>query len=132
MANLDPMRRELQRKARVTARNTARDLESRLRRTSPVDSGNMRQRTRATSRTTRTGAIIDVIVDTKYAHIVRSGQRPHVITPRQAGGVLAFRTGGQLVFARSVNHPGALGNSWWDNALRDVPGMLQRNWRGAG
>lgn len=132
MANLDSLRRELERKARLTVTNTARDLESRLRRSAPVDTGNMRQRTRATARTSRTGGRIDVIVDTDYAHIVRSGQRPHRITPRRQGGVLAFRSGGSLVFARSVNHPGARGNTWWDDALRDVPDLMQRNWRGTG
>lgn len=132
MANFDPMRRELERKARLTGTNTARDWESRLRRTSAVDTGNMRQRTRVTARTSRTGATLNAIVDTPYAHIVRSGQRPHRITPRRAGGVLAFRSGGSLVFARSVNHPGTTGNTWWDDALRDVGDMMQRNWRGTG
>ena len=132
MANLDPMRRALERKTRVVADGTARDLESRLRRSSPFDTGNMRQRTRATSKASRSGATIDVIVDTDYAHIVRGGQRPHRITPRSQGGVLAFRAGGRVVFARSVNHPGAAPRTWWDDALRDVPDLLARNWRGAG
>ena len=128
---LDQLRRELERKAAVTGRNTASDVESRLRRTSPTDTGNMRQRTRATAKTTRTGSIIDIIVDTDYAHILRSGQRPHVITPRNPGGVLAFEVAGQTVFARRVNHPGAQGNSWWDDVIRDIPDIMARNWRGA-
>jgi len=130
MASFDSMRRDLERKARLTATNTARDIESRLRRESPSASGNMRQRTTAKASTTTRGALIDIKVDTDYAHIVRGGQRPHVITPRRAGGVLRFQSGGRTVFARSVNHPGAQPRSWWDDALRDVPDLLQRNWRG--
>lgn len=130
MADLTALRRDLERRANITARNTASDWESRLRRTSPSDSGNMRQRTTVKARPTASGATIEAKVDTDYAHIVRSGQRPHTITPRTDGGVLAFRSRGSLVFARSVNHPGAQPNTWWDDALRDVPDLLQRNWNG--
>ena len=130
MASLDDMRRQLQRKARLAAANTASDLESRLRRTSPVDTGNMRSFTTAKAAPSAAGARIDVKVDTPYAHIVAHGQRPHVITPRRESGVLVFDVGGRTVFARSVNHPGAQARSWWADALREVPDMLQRNWNG--
>lgn len=42
----------------------------------------------------------------EYAGYVEFGTEPHVIKPKTAGGVLAFRVGGKLVFARKVNHPG--------------------------
>ena len=130
MAKLDAMRRQLERKARLTAAITASDLESRLRRTSPVDTGNMRAYTTAKSTPTAAGARIDVKVDTPYAHIVAHGQRPHVIRPRREGGVLVFDVGGRTVYARSVNHPGAQARTWWADALRDMPNILQRNWNG--
>lgn len=90
----------------------------------------MRSHTTVTSRPTAAGTRIEAKVDTRYAHIVAKGQRPHVITARP-GGVLAFRSGGQLRFARSVNHPGAQPRTWWDDALRDLPDMLQRSWDAA-
>jgi hypothetical protein len=130
MADFSDLRRQLQRKATIAAQATASDWESRLRRTSPVDSGEMRAKTTVKARPTASGATIEAKVDTTYAHIVSKGQRPHVITPRNPGGVLVFRQGGQIRFARSVNHPGAQPRTWWDDALRDVPDMLQRNWNG--
>ena len=130
MADLSDLRRQLRRKAEITGRNTASDVESRLRRESPLSSGNMRAQTTAKSTATTRGALIDIKVDTPYAHIVRSGQRPHVITPRNPGGVLVFQSRGETRFARSVNHPGAQGRSWWDDTLRATPDILARNWRG--
>lgn len=131
MADLSELKRTMQRRAVTACRTTASDIESRLRRTSPVDTGNMRAKTTAVATPTATGAQITIKVDTDYAHIVRKGQRPHVIRPRTEGGVLAFRSGGRLVFARSVNHPGAQPRTWWDDALRDLPGLLARNLRNA-
>jgi len=129
MPNFDGMRRDLERKARITGTRTARDIESRLRQEGPRSTGNMANRTTARSTPSARGAMIEIRVDTSYAHILRSGQRPHVITARQ-GGVLVFESRGQTVFARSVNHPGAQPRSWWDDTLRDMPDMLQRNWQG--
>lgn len=128
---LDNLQRELERKAAVAARGTAREVEHRLRRNSPVASGRMQANTTAKASLNARGALIEITVDTDYAHIVAGGQRPHVITPRRQGGVLAFDVAGRTVFARRVNHPGAQGNSWWDDTIRDLPDILERNWRGA-
>lgn len=130
MAALDPMRRELERKAAVAARNTAREWEARLQRESPVDTGLMRNQTTVRAKATRIGAAIEAKVDTPYAQIVARGQRPHQILPRRPGGVLAFEVDGRTVFTRRVSHPGAQPRTWWDDALRDMPDMLQRNWNG--
>lgn len=130
MADLSGLQRQLERKARIASATTASDLESRLRRTSPVDTGDMRAHTTVVSRPTATGTRIEAKVDTSYAHIVAHGQRPHIITAR-SGGMLAFRSGGQLRFAQSVNHPGAQGRTWWDDAIRDLPDLLARNWSNA-
>jgi hypothetical protein len=47
-----------------------------------------------------------LVNDTDYAWNVHNGTQPHVITPRTPGGVLRFETGGQVVYATHVNHPG--------------------------
>lgn len=47
-----------------------------------------------------------VFVGEKYGKYVEFGTRPHIIRPKNAK-MLAFRVGGQLVFARQVNHPGS-------------------------
>lgn len=130
MPRLDDLRRQLNRKVAVASRNTAAEWESRLRRTSPIDTGSMRNRTTVTARLNPRGSTIEARVDTPYAHIVAAGQRPHVITPRRPGGVLAFDVGGRTVFTRRVNHPGAQPRTWWADAVRDAPDMLARNWHG--
>jgi hypothetical protein len=57
--------------------------------------------------------------DVEYAQMVHDGTRPHVIRPRNAQ-VLRFRVGGQVVFARVVNHPGTRAQPFLDRALREV------------
>mgnify|MGYP001434200364 CR=1 FL=1 len=42
----------------------------------------------------------------KHAAYVEFDTKPHVIKPKNPDGVLAFRVGGKMVFAKSVNHPG--------------------------
>lgn len=128
---LDDLRLQLTRKVTTTARTTANEWERTLKRTSPYDTGNMADKTTAKVSASAGNITIEAKVDTEYAHIVRAGQRPHVIRPRSPGGVLAFRSRGEQVFARSVNHPGARPRTWWDDSLRDLPDMLQRNWRAA-
>lgn len=130
MPGFDDMRRQLERNTARAAARTASDVESRLRREGPADSGRMRSATNATSRATPRGAVIDISVNTPYAHIVASGQRPHRIEARQ-GGVLVFQSGGRTVFTKAVNHPGAQPNSWWDDTIRAIPDILLRNWVGA-
>lgn len=128
--SLDNLRLQLTQKVTGTARGFADEWERTLRLTSPIDTGEMQSKTTARVSASFGQVSITATVDTDYAHIVRRGQRPHTIRAR-GGGVLAFRTGGELRFARSVNHPGARPRTWWDDALRDVPQMLERNWRAA-
>ena len=52
-----------------------------------------------------------------HANFVHGGTRPHVIRPRSPGGVLAFKIGGQMVFAKRVNHPGTKANPFYDHAI---------------
>lgn len=49
-----------------------------------------------------------VVVGPTAAHapFVEFDTKPHIIKPKKAGGVLAFRAGGRTVIVRSVQHPG--------------------------
>lgn len=110
------------------AENTAAEWANELRRTSPVDTRNMLHQT--TTRVTRSGPRIHIeaAVDTDYARFVSEGTRPHVIRPRSARA-LRFTSGGRVVYARKVNHPGTQPNPWWRNQITRVPSYLRRYWR---
>ena len=41
-----------------------------------------------------------------YAAFVESGTAPHIIRPKSPDGVLRFEIGGEVIFAKYVNHPG--------------------------
>lgn len=125
---LDGLRNDLRSKTLSVAVAAAREWEQDLRRTSPVDTGEMVSRTTVTARPTPTGARIDAVVDTDYAEMVSEGTRPHIITPRKQGGVLRFVVNGRTVFARIVHHPGARPNTWWKDALDNLPNLLRRLW----
>lgn len=61
-----------------------------------------------------------IIFDVDYAGYVNDGTAPHIIRPKRPGGVLRFRMGSRLVYARYVNHPGTRANPFLDRALREV------------
>ena len=54
-----------------------------------------------------------------YAAAVHEGARPHVIKPKTAGGVLAFKVDGRLVYAKSVRHPGNKGRPFLTRAAEE-------------
>lgn len=63
---------------------------------------------------------IKVISTNVHSVLVHNGSRRHFIRPRRAGGWLRFEVGGQVVFAREVNHPGYKGDPFLTTALRDA------------
>lgn len=64
-----------------------------------------------------------VTATASYAAAVHEGTRPHVIRARP-GGTLAFKVGGNTVFAQSVNHPGTRPRPFLTNAAREVINQL--------
>lgn len=48
-----------------------------------------------------------------YATWLDEGTSPYDIFPLEPGGTLAFQVGGQLVFAKSVHHPGISPQQIW-------------------
>lgn len=86
----------------------------------PVRTGRLRSSIRAEPpRFFSLRGSVTVGSDLEYAAAVNDGTRPHVIRPRRAK-VLRFSVGGQVVFARLVNHPGTKGTKFLDKALEDV------------
>lgn len=61
-----------------------------------------------------------VITSTHPASIyVLNGTRPHVIRPRRAKA-LRFTTGGRVVYAQIVKHPGTRANNFLAQAVREA------------
>lgn len=58
-----------------------------------------------------------VMVEHPAASFVLQGTNPHKIYPRKQNGVLRFTTGGKVVFARYVNHPGNKPNNFLLKAM---------------
>jgi hypothetical protein len=69
---------------------------------SPVRTGNLR-RTIHLDSASATEAV--TVASAKYASAVEFGTGPHIIRPKRRK-VLRFKTGGSVIFARFVNHPG--------------------------
>lgn len=112
--------RSLSRASRSELEIAARQVMNRAKVLAPVDTGRLRASIRIESRRSlgfRT--IYTVGSDVEYAAFVNDGTRPHVIRPRRAQ-VLRFNVGGQVVFARVVNHPGTRARPFLDRALREV------------
>lgn len=118
------LREDLDQRVRILQRRTTSEWESDLKRTSPVDTGNMRQKTTVRDRP----GTIEATVDTDYAQFVSEGTAPHKITARRPGGALRFQWRGQTVIVRSVNHPGTQPNPWFTDSVKRLPSVMQRIW----
>lgn len=136
MATLDDLRREIRQRAERIVRAGNIRLQADLRQTSPKVT---RRLERAT--TVRVTAVTpaqvssEVVVDVEYAEPVIRGARPHPISPKKAGGWLAFkwdaapdfvrRLSDGRVLLRHVNHPGNEPNSYFDDAVKRWGAHLQ-------
>lgn len=99
-------------------RRMRRELDA----TVPVRTGELQRSARYRTYERGDTAFVEVTYLADHAIFVAEGTRPHVIVPRRPGGVLRFPgRGGQIVFARRVNHPGTDPNPWWDDALERWP-----------
>lgn len=85
----------------------------------PVDTGNLRAGGRMKMVVTARGArgIVEYIA--KYAAAVEDGSAPHIIKARKKKA-LKFVVDGQVVFAKSVRHPGAPARPFLGKAARLV------------
>lgn len=123
---LTDVRREFDQRVRILGRSLSTRWEDELRRTSPVDTGLMRSKTRVREDVGFGGVTVTAQVDTPYAQMVSSGTRPHVI--RAKGQALRFNWHGRTVYFRQVNHPGTRPNSWWTDSIRALPRWASEIW----
>lgn len=63
------------------------------------------------------GQLMRVGSAVKHARLHHEGTRPHVIKPKQNGGVLVFRMGARTVVTREVRHPGTKPNRYLTDNL---------------
>lgn len=61
--------------------------------------------------------------EAEYAEPVEVGSRPHIIKAK-VGGTLAFEIGGNMVFAKSVQHPGFAGRYYAAQTAEEAPQIL--------
>lgn len=99
-------------------------VTNRMKILAPVDTGRLRNAI-GPPRYTRTWTlrpqvVIDINVD--YAAYVNDGTAPHLIRPRTQGGVLRFRIGNRIVYARVVHHPGTRPQPFADRAVQEICG----------
>lgn len=86
----------------------------------PVRTGVLRNSITYPATPTVTGMKVssEVVATAPYAKFVHDGTRPHVIKPRNAS-VLRFPSGGGIVYAAHVNHPGTRARPFLRNALNE-------------
>lgn len=114
------LNRTLTNASRRELREASRQVVNRAKVLAPVRTGRLRSSIRAEPpRIFSLRGSVKVGSDLEYAAAVNDGSRPHVIRARP-GKVLRFQVGGQVVFARVVNHPGTKGTHFLDRALREV------------
>lgn len=134
MAEVRVDRRAILRASRQEARANLttglRRAQARARILAPVDTGRLRSDIRFEITNRALGVTGRLFCTVSYADAVHDGTRPHVIRPRRPDGVLRFRVGGQVVYARFVNHPGMRGRPFLSMAMHQVgPSM---GWRVSG
>ena len=63
------------------------------------------------------GQLMRVGSTVKHARLHHQGTRPHIIRPKEQGGVLAFRKGSRMIVTREVRHPGTKPNRYLTDNL---------------
>lgn len=127
MALLDDLRREVRQKGERIARAAVVQMQGELRQNSPIDTGNLRNKTTVRVLSVGDQITAEAVADTPYAEPVIRGARPHIIRAKKPGGFLRFPDqGGVFIFRRSVNHPGNKPNPYWEEHMRRWTQYLQQ------
>lgn len=90
-------------------------------------SGALQSATKTRIVRTSGGKLVRISNAKKYASAIDGGARPHVIVPKR-GKFLRFRgRGGNMVFARRVNHPGNRPYKFLYRATNAAGRVMERN-----
>lgn len=126
MINLDPIRRQIADVSRRRMVSAADRMTSDLKRTAPVDTGDLRTATtvKVTS-TTPTSITAEALIDVDYGVFVVQGTRPHIITPKRAQALRFYwpKMGG-VVYFKSVQHPGTAANGFFTRVVQRFASYL--------
>jgi hypothetical protein len=107
--------------ARRTVTDTTRRVLNRGTILTPVKTGNLRSKNNSRVQQQGLRVVGTVFNQTNYAAAVHDGSKAHTIRPRSKK-VLKFLIDGEVVFAKSVNHPGTKGQPWLRRALEEIAG----------
>lgn len=66
------------------------------------------------------GQFIRIGSGLSYARLHHEGSKPHLIMPKQKGGLLVFQSKGQTVFTHLVRHPGTRPNRYLTDNMRRI------------
>jgi hypothetical protein len=83
-----------------------------------VRTGALRRSLRIEHEYSPLGATVKVGSNLHYALMHHEGTRPHIITPKNPGGVLVFTKGTKLIRTQLVRHPGTKPNRYLSDQLR--------------
>lgn len=92
----------------------------------PVDTGNLRAHHRMSVVDLKTRVKGEVLNDAKYAEAVHDGTSSHTIKAKKKKA-LRFTINGEIVFARSVRHPGTKARPWLREAAERT--ATNNGWR---
>lgn len=95
---------EVRRKAPAAVKRTLFATETTAKVLAPVDTGELVNSVSTDIDDDGLGGVVGPTAN--YGDDVEHGTGPHIIRPKDVGGMLAFTIGGHLVFASEVHHPG--------------------------
>jgi HK97 gp10 family phage protein len=107
---------------------TALQVERSAKQKAPVDTGTLR----ASIQIAPDGVAAYLVgTSVEYAPDVEFGTQPHVITPTDAEALRFEGSGGDIVYAQSVDHPGTPAQPFLRPAIREHESDLVENIRAA-
>jgi len=101
------------------ARRLGKEIVTRSKVYVGVKTGRLRNKISYSVKRTSSGFETIVVADTHYALMHHEGTRPHRVTSNNAR-VMRFKSGGRVVYARRVFHPGTRPNPFLVRAMREA------------
>ena len=113
VAAIDEKLKGMEEKAKAALQDAGLLVETACKEECPVDTGLLRSSIAATQ---ISDTEVEISPSASYASFVEFGTAAHEITPTNAK-VLAFKSGGKMVFAKKVMHPGTPANPFMKRGI---------------